>query len=55
MDILLLNKFFEKSSSFEKKKQKRTAKNYLWEDLTVLGEGRLGTKINVKFFVGNEV
>ncbi len=34
----------------------KTVKNYLWEDTAVLrGRGRLVTKINVTFFVGNEV
>ncbi len=33
----------------------KTAKNHLWEHVTVLGEmGLLGTKINITFFVENE-
>ncbi len=47
MDILLLNKFFEKTAISEK-----IAKNHLWEDMIVWrGAGRLATKVAKPFFV----
>ncbi len=31
-------------------------KNHFWEDMTILrGRGRLATKININFLVGNEI
>ncbi len=46
-------------TSFSKKKtllSEKTVKNHSWKDLNVLkGRGRLATKINITFFVGNEI
>ncbi len=49
---------FYYKTSFSKKAVflEKTAKNHLWEDLTVLrGSGRLATNINITFFVGVDV
>ncbi len=51
LKILWLNKFLKKTVFSEK-----TIKKHSWKDMTVLkGRVCLATKINVTFFVGNEV
>ncbi len=52
MDVLLLNKFFEKSSIFGGKNEKNhfRGRTYCFE-----GGWRLATKINITFFVGTEI
>ncbi len=47
----MLSRGFKNAAFAEK-----IVKNHLWEDMAVLRErGRLVTKINITFFVGNEV